>query len=66
MVQWERILTGNLEVSGLIPGLAPWVKDLAWLWLWYGPAAAAVASISRLAWEPPYATYAAIKSNKIK
>ena len=25
----EMNLTGNQEVSGLIPGLAQWVKDLA-------------------------------------
>jgi len=24
-----------------IPGLAQWVKDLAWLWLWCRPAAVA-------------------------
>ena len=26
--------TRNHEVADLIPGLAQWVKDLAWLWLW--------------------------------
>ena len=46
-------LTGIHEVSGLIPGLARWVKDPAWLWLWRRPAV--VAPIGPLAWEPPYA-----------
>ena len=27
--------TRNHEVSGLIPGLAQWVKDLVLLWLWH-------------------------------
>ena len=31
--------TRNREVSGLIPGLAQWAKDLALLWLWRCPAA---------------------------
>ena len=35
----EMNLTRNHEVLGLIPGLAQWVKDLAFLWLWYRPAA---------------------------
>ena len=65
-------LTRNHEVSGLIPGLAQWVKDLALscgvdhrcrsdlalLWLWCGPAA--VAPVGPLAWELPYATGAAL------
>ena len=34
------------------------------LWLWWRPAA--VAPIRRLAWEPPYATGAALKSKKKK
>ena len=38
------------EVAGSIPGLAQWVKDPA-----------AVAPIRPLAWEPPYATGAALK-----
>ena len=27
VAQWLTNPTGNLEVAGLIPGLAPWVKD---------------------------------------
>ena len=30
MAQWRRIH----ENTGLIPGFAHWVKNLAWLWLW--------------------------------
>ena len=57
--------TRNYEVVGSIPGLAQWVKDLAFavscgagrrrdlspvlLWLWL----AAVAPIQPLPWEPP-------------
>ena len=37
-------------------------SDLAWLWLW----PAAVAPIGPLAWEPPYAVGAALKSKKKK
>ena len=56
--------TRNHEVSGLIPGLAQWVK--IWhcheLWcrsdpklLWLGCRLAVGALIRPLAWEPPYA-----------
>ena len=38
----EANLTGIQEDSGSIPGLAPWVKDLALLWLWGRPAAIAL------------------------
>ena len=72
--------TRNHEVVGLIPGLAQWVKgsglapsrpvvcrcvsDLALLGLWCRPAA--VAPIRLLAWEPPYATSAVLKSKTNK
>ena len=37
-------------------------SDPVWLWLWWKPAV--VAPIGPLAWEPPYASGAALKSNK--
>ena len=39
-------------------------SDLALLWLWHRPAASA--PIRPLAWEPPYATDAALKTQKKK
>ena len=39
-------------------------SDLTWPWLWLWPAA--VAPIGPLAWEPPYAMDAALKSKKKK
>ena len=72
--------TRNYEVSGTIPGLTLWVKnlalpvscgvgrrchsDLALMWLWHR--LAAVAPIRLLAWEPPYAAGAALKRQKKK
>ena len=50
------------EDAGLIPGLAPWVRDLAWLWLWCRPVVAA-ALIQPLTWELPYVY---LKSKKKK
>ena len=58
-------LHGTVEMNlimGSIPGLAQRVKDLALLWLWCRPTA--VAPIGPLAWEPPYAVGAALKSEK--
>ena len=59
MPQCVKNLTSICEVMGLIPGLTQWVKDLALLWRWYRPAAAA--PIRSLAWELSYATGAALK-----
>ena len=39
-------------------------SDLMWLWLWCRPVAAA--PVQPLAWKHPYATGAALKSNKQK
>ena len=50
--------------AGSIPGLAQWFKDLALLWLWCKPAAAAL--ICPVAWELPYASPVALKKKKKK
>ncbi len=49
---------------GSILGLAQWVEDPVLLWLQRRPAA--IALTRSLAWEPPYATGAALKSEKKK
>ena len=68
----------NHEISGSVPGLDHWVKDLAMsccvgcrrssdptlLWLWCRPAA--TAPIRPLAWDPPYAEGVALKRKKAK
>ena len=76
VAQWLTNPTRNHEVAGSVPALAQWVNDPAFavscgvgrrrsssdpvlLWLWCR--LAATAPIRPLAWEPPYATGAALE-----
>ena len=52
------------EDAGSIPGLAQWVGNLALLWLWCRPAAAA--PIQPLDWELPCTMGEALKRKKRK
>jgi len=72
MAQWKQIWQGTLRLQvrslASLSGLWIWCccgvgrrcgSDPEWLWLWHRPAAPAL--IRALAWEPPYATGAALK-----
>ena len=75
--QWKRIQLGTMKLRVLslasLSGLSIqhccelWCRsqgDLALLWLWHRPAD--VTPVGPLAWEPPYATGVALKSQKKK
>ena len=64
VAQWLTNPTRNHEVASSLSGLTPWVKDPALLWPWCRPVATVL--IRPLAWEPPYATGAALKKTKDK
>ena len=66
LLSWlsETNLTGIHEDAGSIPGLARWIKDLAFLWLW--PRPVTVALLQPLAWEPPYAVDVGVKKTEKK
>ena len=64
MAQQLTNMTRIHEDVGSIPGLPPCVEDLALLWLWSRPAAAAL--IRPLAWEPPHCHGCSLKKTKKK
>ena len=64
VAQWVTNPASIHEPVRSIPGFAQRVKDPTLLWLWCRLAATAL--IRSLAWEPPYAAGAVLKSKKQK